>query len=85
MKPRTASCWALAASALLMATAVSASKVQANFKRVAAAGPAENNAGLAPAVAESGGHPRGLLDDIANLLDPSRLARADGDSDSTEA
>ncbi|KAJ2443747.1 hypothetical protein GGI03_007952 [Coemansia sp. RSA 2337] len=79
MRPRTASCWALAATALLATTAVSASDIP--HKRVGAAGPVENNA-----VAESGElwrhHRRGILDDIASLLDPIRQPRADDDESS---
>ncbi|KAJ2829745.1 hypothetical protein GGI24_002070 [Coemansia furcata] len=71
MRPRTASCWALAASAVL----VTVSGYDIPHKGVV--GP------LRRAVAESGGgeggqqQRRGILDDIANLLDPSRNPRAD--------
>ncbi|KAJ2743586.1 hypothetical protein GGI19_006681, partial [Coemansia pectinata] len=79
MRPRTASCWALAATALLAVTAASASDIP--HKRVGAAGPVENNA-----VAESGElgrhHRRGILDDIASIFNPIRQPRADGDSSS---
>ncbi|KAJ2873233.1 hypothetical protein GGH93_003381 [Coemansia aciculifera] len=79
MRPRTASCWALAATALLAVTTASASDIP--HKRVGAAGPVENNA-----VAESGElgrhHRRGILDDIASIFNPIRQPRADGDSSS---
>ncbi|KAJ2493993.1 hypothetical protein IWW37_000071 [Coemansia sp. RSA 2050] len=70
MRPRTASCWALGVAALVAALVANAAS---DIPHERAAGPFEDNGDIERY------HPRGILEDLASLLNPVRVPRADDD------
>ncbi|KAJ2699475.1 hypothetical protein H4218_002625 [Coemansia sp. IMI 209128] len=75
MRPRTASCWALGVSVLAAASAVHAGS---DIPHERTAGPLMDN-GVAGLGEFERLYQRGILDDLANLFNPTRVPRADDD------